>query len=89
MQSLRSSFATALFFLIALKGQVTQRAINMLEEMFPQAVTWELATILEEERNCYLYEKMGYIRTGKSVRINKDATQIFYKKTVKGINQYG
>ncbi len=58
---------------------IAQRAINMLEEMFPQAVTWELATILEEERNCYLYEKMGYIRTGKSVELNKDATLIFYK----------
>lgn len=59
---------------------IAQRVINMLEEMFPQAVTWELATILEEERNCYLYEKMGYIRTGISVELNKDATLIFYKK---------
>src|SRR5690606_37590426 len=42
---------------------IAQKAIELTERMFPKAKSWELATILEEERNCYLYEKMGYFRT--------------------------
>lgn len=59
---------------------IAQKAIKLIEEMFPQANTWELATILQEERNCYLYEKVGYIKTGISKELNENATLIFYKK---------
>lgn len=59
---------------------IAQKAIKLIEEMFPQAITWELATILEEKRNCHLYEKMGYIKTGISKELNENATLIFYKK---------
>lgn len=59
---------------------IAQKTINLIEDMFPQAISWELATILEEERNCYLYEKMGYIKTGVSKKLNANATLIFYKK---------
>lgn len=59
---------------------IAQKAITLIEEMFPQAITWELATILEEERNCYLYEKMGFVKTGESKELNKNATLIFYQK---------
>lgn len=48
--------------------------------MFPQATSWELATILGEAGNCYLYEKMGYNQTGDSKTINDKTTLIFYKK---------
>ena len=41
---------------------------------------WELDTILEEEGNCYLYEKMGYSKTGKIEKINEKMTIVFYKK---------
>ncbi len=44
------------------------------------STSWELATILEEERNFYLYEKMGYIRTGVNKKLNENTTLIFYKK---------
>jgi GNAT superfamily N-acetyltransferase len=57
-----------------------QKAITLIEGWFPQAVSWELATILEEERNCYLYEKMGYTKTGVNKRLNENTTLIFYKK---------
>lgn len=57
-----------------------QKAITLVEGMFPQAVSWELATILEEERNCYLYEKMGYTKTGINQQLNENTTLIFYKK---------
>ncbi len=48
--------------------------------MFIKATNWELVTILEEERNCYLYEKMGYVKTGVSKKLNENITLIFYKK---------
>lgn len=41
---------------------------------------WELDTILEEEGNCYLYEKMGYRKTGKAEKINENMTIVFYRK---------
>lgn len=73
-----------MFILPALQGKgIAQKAINLVEKMFPQAVTWELATILEEERNCYLYEKMGYQKTGVSRKINERTTLIYYRKSLK------
>jgi RimJ/RimL family protein N-acetyltransferase len=69
------------FILPSYQGKgIAQKAIILVEKMFPQAQTWELATILEEERNCYLYEKMGYNKTGVSRKLNDNATLIFYKK---------
>ena len=59
---------------------IAQKGIQLIEGMFPQATSWELATILEEERSCYLYEKMGYRKTGVSKKLNDNATLIFYKK---------
>ncbi|BCD05615.1 hypothetical protein BC30052_2670 [Bacillus cereus] len=48
--------------------------------MFPEAQSFELATILEEERNCFLYEKMGYKRTEVIKKLNDKTTLIHYKK---------
>ena len=62
---------------------IAQVVISLAEEMIPQANTWELATILEEERNCYLYEKMGYVKTGIWKKLNVNATLVFYKKIIK------
>ncbi|EIT83899.1 acetyltransferase [Fictibacillus macauensis ZFHKF-1] len=71
-----------LFILPADQGKgIAQRAIGLVEEMFPHAQTWELATILEEKGSCYLYEKVGYELTGESHPLNEHATLIFYKKT--------
>jgi GNAT superfamily N-acetyltransferase len=70
-----------MFILPSYQGKgLAQKAISLLEEMFPQAVTWELATLLEEERNCYLYEKMGYQKTGVTKRLNDHATLVYFKK---------
>ena len=40
--------------------ELPQKVVALVGSMFLQAITWELATILEEKQNCYLYEKMGY-----------------------------
>lgn len=39
---------------------------------------WKLDTILQEEGNCYLYEKMGYYKTGQTEIINDKMTIIYY-----------
>ena len=41
---------------------------------------WMLDTILQEEGNCYLYEKMGYRRTGKIENINERMDIVYYEK---------
>lgn len=56
-----------------------QKAIQLAEEMHGFS-NWELETILQEKGNCYLYEKMGYCKTGKTKNINDKMTLIFYKK---------
>ncbi|MGR6898642.1 GNAT family N-acetyltransferase [Rummeliibacillus sp. BSL5] len=70
-----------MFILPTYQGKgIAQKVIHLVEEMYPQAVSWELATIVEEKRNCYLYEKMGYKQTGFSKKINDCTTLIYYKK---------
>lgn len=70
-----------LFILPEYQGNgIAQRAIILIEALFPQATSWELRTILEEKRNCYLYEKMGYKMTGEKRRLNENTTLIHYKK---------
>ncbi|MFC5532005.1 GNAT family N-acetyltransferase [Cohnella yongneupensis] len=61
---------------------LSQQALALAEQLYPEAESWELATILEETRNCYLYEKIGYERTGVQQRLNDQATLIYYKKTI-------
>nr|WP_241635287.1 GNAT family N-acetyltransferase [Fusobacterium gastrosuis] len=41
---------------------------------------WELDTILQEKGNCYLYEKLGYIRIGEIERINDKMDIVHYIK---------
>lgn len=59
---------------------IAQKVLILIEEMFPEAQSFELATILEEERNCFLYEKMGYKRTEVIKKLNDKTTLIYYKK---------
>lgn len=71
-----------MFILSAYQGQgIAQEALMLVEKLFPHARTWELATILEEERNCHLYEKLGYVKTGIIKKENDNTTLGFYKKT--------
>lgn len=59
---------------------LAQQAITRAEQTYPDAVSWELCTLLEEARNRHLYEKMGYRRTGELTKLNDRATLVFYKK---------
>lgn len=59
---------------------IAQKVLILIEEMFAKARSFELATILEEERNCFLYEKIGYKRTEVIKKLNDKTTLIYYKK---------
>lgn len=69
-----------IFILPQFQGQgIAQRAIQLCEERHG-AAGWELDTILQEKKNCYLYEKMGYVATGKTEVVNERLTLVFYQK---------
>jgi GNAT superfamily N-acetyltransferase len=57
-----------------------QRAIILTESLYPDVEHWELDTIKQESRLCHLYEKMGYIQTGKEQQIKDGMTLVFYRK---------
>lgn len=69
-----------LFILPEFQGRcLAQIAIRLCEEMHGSE-DWELDTILQEPKNCHLYEKMGYRQTGKTEVINERLTLVFYEK---------
>lgn len=69
-----------IFILPRFQGQgIAQKAILQCEKIHG-AAKWELATILQEEKNCYLYEKMGYARTRETQAVNDRLTLVFYTK---------
>ena len=70
-----------IFIIPAYQGYgYAQQAISAVERLYPNAERWELDTILQEEKLCYLYEKMGYRKTGKTQRIKEGMDLVFYRK---------
>lgn len=69
-----------IFILPEFQGKgIAQEAIRLCEEVHGNG-NWELDTILQESKNCHLYEKMGYRQTGKTEVINERLTLTFYEK---------
>lgn len=69
-----------IFILPEFQGQgIAQKAIQLCEELHGTE-QWELDTILQEQKNCYLYEKMGYRKTGETKVINDKLTLVSYAK---------
>lgn len=56
-----------------------QQTIQLAEEIHGNS-NWELDTILQEEGNCHLYEKLGYRQTGETKVVNERMTLAFYHK---------
>lgn len=56
-----------------------QQAMLELEKIYGSD-HWCLDTILQEKGNLYLYEKMGYVQTGKIEHINEKMDIVFYEK---------
>lgn len=70
-----------LFILPKYQGRgIAQDVFNLMEQIYPWALKWKLDTILEERGNCYLYEKIGYKKTGKTEKINEKMTIVYYEK---------
>lgn len=56
-----------------------QKAIIEAEKIHGDK-NWFLDTILQEKGNCVLYEKMGYVTTGKTEIVNDKMTLVGYEK---------
>jgi RimJ/RimL family protein N-acetyltransferase len=59
-----------------------QKAIQLAEKCHPNAKCWELDTILQEDRLCRLYEKLGYHKTGITHKIKDGMDIVFYEKII-------
>ena len=54
-------------------------AIQKAFKLYPEVKTWKLETILQEGRNCHLYEKCGFVRVGEEKPVNEKMTLIDYE----------
>lgn len=78
-----SHWISPIFILPEYQGKgIAQQAMLKIEELYAEAKTWELETILQEKGHCYLYEKLGYKLTGHEVPINERMTLVHYIKNV-------
>ena len=57
-----------------------QRAMLCAEALYPDVKLWQLDTILQEEKLCHLYEKLGYLRTGEIETIQSGMDIVYYEK---------
>ncbi len=74
-------FISPLFILPKYQNQgIGYVAIQKAFAMFPDKKLWKLETILQEEGNCHLYEKCGFVRVGEEHVINDKMTLIDYEK---------
>ena len=55
-------------------------AIQKVFYLYPDAKVWKLDTILQEEGNCHLYEKCGFVRVGEEHIINDKMTLVDYER---------
>ena len=60
------------------KGYAMQ-AIRLAENLHGEH-NWALETILQEDGNCRLYERLGYKRTGRTEKINENMDLVYYEK---------
>ncbi|MDR9856191.1 GNAT family N-acetyltransferase [Paenibacillus sp. VCA1] len=66
---------------------IAQRVFTIIEDKYNDARIWELDTILQEQGNCYLYEKLGYQKTGQLKQVNDKMTLVSYEKRIIESNQ--
>lgn len=57
-----------------------QMAMAEIESVYPQVKEWHLDTIKQEAKLCHLYEKCGYVATGKEEDIKDGMTIVYYQK---------
>ena len=69
-----------LFILPQYRNRGYAQAAMREAERIHGAENWALSTIMQEQGNCHLYEKMGYRRTGEPQIINARMTLVHYEK---------
>ena len=70
-----------IFILPEYQGKgIASATMQVVESLYEDAIVWELDTILEEQKLCRLYEKLGYSKTGKVTKMNERMTIVFYEK---------
>jgi GNAT superfamily N-acetyltransferase len=70
-----------IFILPEYQGKgIASATMQTVESLYEDAIFWELDTILEEQKLCRLYEKLGYSMTGKVTKMNERMTIVFYEK---------
>ncbi len=75
-----SKYLSRLFILPKYQGKgYAQEAIREVEHIHGEH-SWQLDTILQEEKLCYLYEKMGYLKNGNVKEINENMSLVYYEK---------
>lgn len=57
-----------------------KQTLKQIELLYPGAKCWELDTIKEESKLCYLYESMGYKPGGREENIKEGMTFVYYRK---------
>ena len=73
-------FLSPIFIMKEFRGRgYAQQAMQLAEEIHGGS-GWKLDTILQEEGNCHLYEKLGYRQTGEVKVVNERMTLVFYHK---------
>lgn len=60
--------------------KIGQEVVKRIEFMYPEAIEWSVITMLNEERNCHFYEKLGYTKTDNKIKVNEKMTLIEYIK---------
>ena len=63
------------------KGYV-QMAMDEIESLYSDVKEWHLDTIKQEAKPCHLYEKCGYVATGKEEDIKDGMTIVYYQKII-------
>lgn len=60
-----------------------QHFIREIEKLYPMAEKWSLVTIMEEEKDCYLYEKLGYEQKCILEEVNEGMHFVLYVNYIK------
>lgn len=63
--------------------KIAQKALKLIEDLFPEIHFIELASIVKEKRSIHLYEKMGYLATDKRLKISNSMILSFFRKKMR------
>lgn len=82
-------YISPIFILPKYQNQgIGYKALQNIFELYDQAVVWRLDTIRQEPGNCHLYEKCGFVRTGKEYPVNDCMTLIDYEKVNVSVRKF-